>query len=132
MRKRRIQGARLFVLDTNVLMHDPGALFRFKEHDVFLPMAVLEELDAAEGPRGGLGQQPPRRGSGFDLDPRGPGVGLAAPDPVDATEVDHRPPQAAVAHQQIGAATDEVHRDLRRGATLQQPRQRRTGRLVDH
>ena len=48
MRKRRIQGARLFVLDTNVLMHDPGALFRFKEHDVFLPMAVLEELDAAK------------------------------------------------------------------------------------
>ncbi len=36
---------RLFVLDTNVLMHDPTALFRFKEHDVFLPMIVLEELD---------------------------------------------------------------------------------------
>ena len=48
MRKRRLQGTRLFVLDTNVLMHDPGALFRFKEHDVFLPMAVLEELDAAK------------------------------------------------------------------------------------
>ncbi|MGD8589492.1 MAG: PhoH family protein [Chromatiales bacterium] len=37
--------ARLFVLDTNVLMHDPTALFRFKEHDIFLPMVVLEELD---------------------------------------------------------------------------------------
>lgn len=36
---------RLFVLDTNVLMHDPTALFRFKEHDIFLPMIVLEELD---------------------------------------------------------------------------------------
>lgn len=36
---------RLFVLDTNVLMHDPTALFRFQEHDVFLPMVVLEELD---------------------------------------------------------------------------------------
>jgi len=35
----------LFVLDTNVLMHDPSALFRFKEHDIFLPMVVLEELD---------------------------------------------------------------------------------------
>jgi len=33
------------VLDTNVLMHDPTALFRFQEHDVFLPMDVLEELD---------------------------------------------------------------------------------------
>ena len=36
---------RLFVLDTNVLMHDPTALFRFQEHDLFLPMMVLEELD---------------------------------------------------------------------------------------
>ncbi|WP_419584531.1 PIN domain-containing protein, partial [Thiolapillus sp.] len=36
---------RLFVLDTNVLMHDPSALFRFEEHDIFIPMVVLEELD---------------------------------------------------------------------------------------
>lgn len=36
---------KLFVLDTNILMHDPTALFRFKEHDLFLPMMVLEELD---------------------------------------------------------------------------------------
>ena len=36
---------RLFVLDTNVLMHDPSALFRFDEHDIFIPMVVLEELD---------------------------------------------------------------------------------------
>jgi PhoH-like ATPase len=35
----------LFVLDTNVLMHDPSCLFRFEEHDIFLPMIVLEELD---------------------------------------------------------------------------------------
>ena len=39
---------RIYVLDTNVLMHDPTALFRFAEHDVFLPMIVLEELDAAK------------------------------------------------------------------------------------
>jgi len=39
---------RLFILDTNVLMHDPTALFRFKEHDVFLPMVVLEEMDAGK------------------------------------------------------------------------------------
>ena len=39
---------RLFVLDTNVLMHDPTSLFRFQEHDVFIPMVVLEELDAAK------------------------------------------------------------------------------------
>ncbi|MGN1149503.1 MAG: PIN domain-containing protein, partial [Sutterella sp.] len=37
--------AKLFVLDTNVLMHDPLCIFRFAEHDVFLPMTVLEELD---------------------------------------------------------------------------------------
>ncbi len=37
---------RLFVLDTNVLMHDPTCLFRFKEHDIYLPMVVLEEMDA--------------------------------------------------------------------------------------
>lgn len=37
---------KIFVLDTNVLMHDPGSLFRFKEHDVYIPMVVLEELDA--------------------------------------------------------------------------------------
>jgi PhoH-like ATPase len=37
--------AKLFVLDTNVLMHDPMCLFRFEEHDIYLPMIVLEELD---------------------------------------------------------------------------------------
>jgi PhoH-like ATPase len=36
---------KLFVLDTNVLMHDPMSIFRFEEHDVFLPMITLEELD---------------------------------------------------------------------------------------
>ena len=38
-------GAKLFVLDTNVLLHDPTSLFRFEEHDICLPMFVLEELD---------------------------------------------------------------------------------------
>jgi PhoH-like ATPase len=45
-RKEKSTGPKkLFVLDTNVLMHDPMSLFRFEEHDVFLPMIVLEELD---------------------------------------------------------------------------------------
>jgi PhoH-like ATPase len=45
-RKKKATGpAKLFVLDTNVLMHDPMSLFRFEEHDIFLPMIVLEELD---------------------------------------------------------------------------------------
>ncbi|NCP39164.1 MAG: AAA family ATPase [Rhodoferax sp.] len=44
--KRNLGPTRLFVLDTNVLLHDPSCLFRFEEHDIFLPMIVLEELDA--------------------------------------------------------------------------------------
>jgi len=43
-----ISSKRLFILDTNVLMHDPTALFRFQEHDVYLPMVVLEEMDAGK------------------------------------------------------------------------------------
>jgi len=39
---------KLFVLDTNVLMHDPAALFHFQEHNIFIPMIVLEELDHAK------------------------------------------------------------------------------------
>lgn len=39
---------RLYVLDTNVIMHDPSSLFRFHEHDIYLPMVVLEELDNAK------------------------------------------------------------------------------------
>ncbi|MDD4964203.1 MAG: PhoH family protein [Gallionella sp.] len=37
--------SKLFVLDTNVLLHDPTSLFRFEENDICLPMLVLEELD---------------------------------------------------------------------------------------
>jgi PhoH-like ATPase len=43
---RKTKVKKLFVLDTNVLMHDPTSLFRFDEHDVYLPIATLEELDA--------------------------------------------------------------------------------------
>lgn len=43
--RARSHGKKLFVLDTNVLMHDPVSLFQFEEHDVFLPMVTLEELD---------------------------------------------------------------------------------------
>ncbi|BBP00147.1 PhoH family protein [Sulfuriferula nivalis] len=45
MARKTKTATKLFVLDTNVLMHDPTSLFRFEEHDVFLPMATLEELD---------------------------------------------------------------------------------------
>src|SRR5271169_4376727 len=41
-KKSRVK--KLFVLDTNALMHDPASLFRFEEHDLYLPMGTLEEL----------------------------------------------------------------------------------------
>ncbi len=47
-RKTRAAKRRIFVLDTNVLMHDPAAIFRFEEHDIYIPMIVLEELDAGK------------------------------------------------------------------------------------
>ncbi|PNH92814.1 PhoH family protein [Vibrio diazotrophicus] len=36
---------KLFVLDTNILLHEPLAIYSFQEHDVVIPMTVLEELD---------------------------------------------------------------------------------------
>ena len=45
MAKKHSANNKLFVLDTNVLMHDPSSLFRFEEHDIYLPMVTLEELD---------------------------------------------------------------------------------------
>lgn len=45
MAKTQTEQTKLFVLDTNVLMHDPSSLFRFEEHDIHLPMVTLEELD---------------------------------------------------------------------------------------
>jgi PhoH-like ATPase len=51
---------RLFVLDSSVLMHDPAAIFRFQEHDIYIPMMVLEELDAAKKRSfRGFSQRPP-------------------------------------------------------------------------
>jgi PhoH-like ATPase len=44
-RTRKPKVKKLFVLDTNVLIHDPTSLFRFEEHDVYLPIGTLEELD---------------------------------------------------------------------------------------
>jgi len=41
----RKRAVKLFVVDTNVLMHDPTSLFRFEEHDIYVPMGTLEELD---------------------------------------------------------------------------------------
>ena len=43
--KSAAPATKLFVLDTNVLMHDPTSLYRFQEHDVYVPIMTLEELD---------------------------------------------------------------------------------------
>lgn len=37
---------KIFVLDTNVLLHDPNAIFAFDEHEVVIPAVVLEEIDS--------------------------------------------------------------------------------------
>ncbi len=37
---------KLFVLDTNVVLHDSQCIYQFKEHDIVIPVTVLEELDA--------------------------------------------------------------------------------------
>jgi PhoH-like ATPase len=47
---------KFFVLDTNVLMHDPTSVYRFEEHDVFLPIMTLEELDNHK--KGDVGNRP--------------------------------------------------------------------------
>jgi PhoH-like ATPase len=39
------QARKLFVLDTNVILHDAGCIFNFDEHHIAIPIAVLEELD---------------------------------------------------------------------------------------
>jgi PhoH-like ATPase len=45
MARKSAESPKLFVLDTNVLLHDPTSLFQFEEHDVYLPMVTIEELD---------------------------------------------------------------------------------------
>jgi PhoH-like ATPase len=40
------QGERTYVLDTSVLLSDPGSIFRFAEHAVVLPVVVVSELEA--------------------------------------------------------------------------------------
>ena len=72
------RGKRIYALDTNVLLHDPTALFRFEEHDVFIPMTVLEELD--EKKKGGSEvARNARQASRFlnELIERGNGGGIA-------------------------------------------------------
>lgn len=45
MPRKKVDDAKIYVLDTNILLHEPLAFLSFKEHDVIVPMTVLEELD---------------------------------------------------------------------------------------
>lgn len=45
MPDKKVSNPKLYVLDTNILLHEPLAFLSFKEHDVVIPMTVLEELD---------------------------------------------------------------------------------------
>lgn len=42
---------KIFVLDTNVLLHDPKAIYAFDEHEVVIPAVVLEEIDSKNAMR---------------------------------------------------------------------------------
>ena len=79
-------GTKLFVLDTNVLMHDPTSLFRFEEHDIFVPMATLEELDDN------------KKGMSEVVAQRAPGEPLSRRDRHPHAEARHRGGIAARAH----------------------------------
>lgn len=46
------QNPRQYVLDTNVLISDPSCLYRFDEHDIVIPMTVIEELDKLKDDKG--------------------------------------------------------------------------------
>ena len=45
MTKKKENAHKLYVLDTNVLIHEPESIYKFDEHSVFIPLRVLEELD---------------------------------------------------------------------------------------
>ncbi|MED5520933.1 MAG: PIN domain-containing protein, partial [Pseudomonadota bacterium] len=45
MPRKNSTDTKIYVLDTNILLHEPHAFLSFKEHDVVIPMTVLEELD---------------------------------------------------------------------------------------
>lgn len=48
-------GIKNFIIDTNVLLHDPDCIFKFEEHNVIIPMVVLEELDHFKSEKSEIG-----------------------------------------------------------------------------
>ncbi|NMC74383.1 MAG: hypothetical protein GYA56_08530, partial [Geobacteraceae bacterium] len=43
--RKKVQKPKNFILDTNVLLHDPHSLFQFQENNLFIPITVIEEID---------------------------------------------------------------------------------------
>ncbi len=85
-KSKRPQGpTRLFVLDTNVLLHDPTCLFRFEEHDIFLPMIVLEELDAHKKGMTEVARNGRQTSRSLDALAEHQGADIATGLPLDAT-----------------------------------------------
>jgi PhoH-like ATPase len=56
MAKREKVREKIFVLDTNVLVHDPEAIFKFPRHQIVIPFTVVEELDGLKRSMGDLGK----------------------------------------------------------------------------
>jgi PhoH-like ATPase len=72
-------------LDTNVLLHDPMCLFRFEEHDIFLPMIVLEELDGHKKGMTEVARNARQTSRTLDALAGAHGADIAAGLPLDAT-----------------------------------------------
>jgi PhoH-like ATPase len=83
--QRKTGPRKLFVLDTNVLMHDPMSLFRFQEHDVFLPMVVLEELDGHKKGMTEVARNARQASRSLDALASAQGADLAKGSPLSAT-----------------------------------------------
>ncbi|GHC70399.1 phosphate starvation protein PhoH [Pseudorhodoferax aquiterrae] len=77
--------SKLFVLDTNVLMHDPMCLFRFEEHDIYLPMIVLEELDGHKKGMSEVARNARQTSRTLDALAGVPNADIAVGLPLDAT-----------------------------------------------
>ena len=52
-----MRSSKLYILDTNVLLHDPNCLTEFKEQDIVIPMTVLEELDSIKDRKKNVAQE---------------------------------------------------------------------------
>lgn len=84
-KKKSTGPTKLFVLDTNVLLHDPMCLFRFEEHDIFLPMIVLEELDGHKKGMTEVARNARQTSRTLDGLAGAPGADMAKGLPLDAT-----------------------------------------------